>query len=119
MKKREKYENTLKKVEILKSIDPYEFGQICDDLKSVNYKAGDIIIKQNDIGDIFYIVDEGKVHDEKVFEPGKPPQNVKDYGSATILVNLLYSKENQKWQLLSLILIADYYFLIVWPSKGC
>ena len=56
MKKREKYENTLKKVEILKYIDPYEFGQICDDLKSVNYKAGDIIIKRNDIGDIFILL---------------------------------------------------------------
>ena len=34
MKKREKYENTLKKVELLKSMDPYELGQICDALKS-------------------------------------------------------------------------------------
>ena len=55
MKKREKYENTLKKVELLKSIDPYELGQICDALKSSNYKAGDVIIKQNEQGDVFYI----------------------------------------------------------------
>ena len=27
MKRREKYENTLRKVEILKSIDPYELGK--------------------------------------------------------------------------------------------
>ena len=81
MKKREKYENTLKKVEILKSIDPYELGQICDALKSVTFKAGETIIKQNDTGDIFYILDEGKAHAEKVFEDGKPAQNVKDYGS--------------------------------------
>ena len=81
MKKREKYENTLKKVEILKSIDPYELGQICDALKTVIYKAGDVIIKQNDTGDVFYILDEGKAHAEKVFEDGKPAQSVKDYGS--------------------------------------
>ena len=81
MKKREKYENTLKKVEILKSIDPYELGQICDALKAVSYKAGDIIIKQNDTGDIFYIIDEGKCHAEKVFEDGKQPEKVKDYES--------------------------------------
>ena len=81
MKKREKYENTLKKVEILKSIDPYELGQICDALKTVTFKAGETIIKQNDTGDIFYILDEGKAHAEKVFEDGKPAQNVKDYGS--------------------------------------
>ena len=81
MKKREKYENTLKKVELLKSIDPYELGQICDALKTVNYKAGEVIIKQNDTGDVFYILDEGKAHAEKVFESDKPAQNVKDYGS--------------------------------------
>ena len=81
MKKREKYENTLKKVEILKSIDPYELGQICDALKSATYKAGDVIIKQNDTGDVFYILDEGKCHAEKVFEEGKPAEKVKDYES--------------------------------------
>ena len=81
MKKREKYENTLKKVEILKSIDPYELGQICDALKTVNFKKGDIIIKQNDTGDVFYFLDEGRCHAEKVFEEGKPAENVKDYQS--------------------------------------
>ena len=81
IKKREKYENTLKQVEILKSIDPYELGQICDALKTVNFKKGDIIIKQGDRGDIFYFLDEGKCHAEKVFEEGKPAQNVKDYHS--------------------------------------
>ena len=79
MKKREKYENTLKKVEILKSIDPYELGQICDALKTQNFNKGDFIIKQGDRGDVFYILDEGKAHAEKVFEEGKKPQRVKDY----------------------------------------
>ena len=81
MKKREKYENTLKKVEILKSIDPYELGQICDALKTVYFKKGDIIIKQNDRGDVFYFLDEGECHAEKVFEEGKPAENVKQYKS--------------------------------------
>ena len=81
IKKREKYENTLKKVEILKSIDPYELGQICDALKTQNFEKGEIIIKQGDRGDVFYILDEGKAHAEKVLEDGKPPQNVKDYQS--------------------------------------
>ena len=81
IKKREKYENTLKKVEILKSIDPYELGQICDALKTQNFKKGDFIIKQGDRGDVFYILDEGKAHAEKVFDEGKKPQKVKDYES--------------------------------------
>ena len=81
IKKREKYENTLKKVEILQSIDPYELGQICDALKTQNFSKGDMIIKQGDNGDVFYILDEGKAHAEKVFEEGKTPQKVKDYES--------------------------------------
>ena len=79
IKKREKYENTLKKVEILKSIDPYELGQICDALKTKNFEKGEAIINQDDKGDIFFILDEGKAHAEKVFEEGKKPQRVKDY----------------------------------------
>ena len=79
MKKREKYENTLKKVEILKSIDPYELGQICDAIKTVNYKKGDSIIKQDEQGDVFFILDEGHCHAEKIFEKGKAAQRVKEY----------------------------------------
>ena len=79
IKKREKYENTLKKVEILKSIDPYELGQISDALKTKHYSKGETIIKQGDKGDIFFILDEGSAHAEKVFEEGKKPQRVKDY----------------------------------------
>jgi cAMP-dependent protein kinase regulator len=81
IKKREKYENTLKKVEILKSIDPYELGQICDALKTQNFSKGEFIIRQGDRGDVFYILDEGKAHAEKIFEQGKKPQKVKDYES--------------------------------------
>ncbi len=81
IKKREKYENTLKKVEILKSIDPYELGQICDALKTQTFEKGETIIKQGDKGDVFYILDEGKAHAEKVFEDGKKSSNVKDYES--------------------------------------
>ena len=96
MKKREKYENTLKKVEILKSIDPYELGQICDALKSVTYKAGDVIIKQNDTGDVFYILDEGKCHAEKVFEEGKEPQKVKEYESGGFFGELALLKNEPR-----------------------
>ena len=81
IKKREKYENTLKKVEILKSIDPYELGQICDALKSETFNKGDYIIRQGDRGDVFYILDEGNAHAEKVFKEGEKAQKVKDYES--------------------------------------
>ena len=65
----------------MKSIDPYELGQICDALKTKTYSKGETIINQGDKGDIFFILDEGKAHAEKVFEEGKKPQRVKDYES--------------------------------------
>ena len=54
-KKREKYENFLKKVDILSTIDSYELTQICDAVKSSVYMKGDFIIKEGESGDVFYI----------------------------------------------------------------
>ena len=96
MKKREKYENTLKKVEILKSIDPYELGQICDALKTQNFSKGDYIIKQGEKGDIFFILDDGKAHAEKVFDQGKKPQKVKDYESGGFFGELALLKNEPR-----------------------
>ena len=79
IKKREKYENTLKKVDILSTIDVYELGQICDALKTETVPAGTRIIQQDEEGDKFYILDDGKAHAAKVLEPGKPEETVLEY----------------------------------------
>ena len=79
IKKREKYEATLKNVELLSTIDPYELGQICDALKVEKVTAGTKIITQNEEGDKFYIVDEGKAYAAKVLEKGKSETKVKEY----------------------------------------
>ena len=79
VKKREKYENSLKNVPILSTIDNYELGQICDAVNSAKAKKGDYIIKQGEKGDKFYILDEGEAYAAKVFNPGEEEQNVKDY----------------------------------------
>ena len=79
-KKREKYENFLKNVEILSTIDSYEIMQISDAIKSATYKKGDYIIKEGEIGDIFYILEEGECVATKTLEPGKPETVIKDYG---------------------------------------
>ena len=96
IKRREKYENTLKKVEILKSIDPYELGQICDALKIKLITKGDYIIKQGEKGDEFFILDEGKAHAEKVFEEGKPPERVKEYESGGFFGELALLKNEPR-----------------------
>lgn len=79
MKKREQYESFLKSVDILKHIEPYELSQICDALKVKKYKEGEYIIKQNDIGEDFFIIEEGSAVATKVFEEGKEAEPVKDY----------------------------------------
>ena len=46
VKKRERYEDFLQKVEILKGMDPYERSKIADVLKTEKHKAGEYIIRQ-------------------------------------------------------------------------
>ena len=79
LKKREKYENFLKKVDILSTIDSYELMQICDALKTETFKKGDYIIREGECGDLFYILEEGMCIATKALEPGKPAQEIKKY----------------------------------------
>ena len=78
-KKREKYENFLKNVEILGTIEPYELMQISDALKTASFKKGDYIIKEGEMGDVFYILEEGECEATKTLEPGKPDTVIKEY----------------------------------------
>ena len=78
-KKREQYENFLKSVDILSQVDAYELGQIADALKTCNYNAIDYVLKEGEMGDVFYIVVEGNAIATKTLEPGKPPVEVKSY----------------------------------------
>ena len=77
-KKREKYEKFLRNVDILSTIDDYELGQICDSLKDGIYRKGEYIIREGELGDIFYILEEGKCNATKNIEPGKPEIIIKE-----------------------------------------
>lgn len=79
MKKRERNEETLKKVELLSTVEAYELGQIADALKSKKVDAGTNIIKMGEEGNEFYILEEGKAYATKCTEPGKEPERVMDY----------------------------------------
>lgn len=59
-KRRRMYEAFLEEVNILSSLVPYERSKIADALESLTYHPGDIIIKQGDPGDNFYIIESGE-----------------------------------------------------------
>lgn len=46
VKRREKYENFLGKVDLLSSMDPYEKAQLADVLVTKKYRKGDYVIRQ-------------------------------------------------------------------------
>lgn len=79
IKKREKYEASLKLVPILSTLDAYELSQVCDAVRSHNANQGDRIINQNDKGDLFYMLDEGQAYATKVFKEGEKEAKVLDY----------------------------------------
>ena len=57
--KRNHFEEILSKVDILKGMDSYDRIQLADGLKSVNFVAGELVIRQGDWGDLFYLIEEG------------------------------------------------------------
>ncbi len=66
-------------MEILKQVESYELSQICDALQVKKVSEGEEIIKQNESGDNFYIIEEGEAYAMKVFSEGEAVQRVKEY----------------------------------------
>ena len=69
-KKRERYENFLKSVNILSEVDSFELGQISDALRSSHYSKGEFVIREGELGDVFYIIENGTAAATKTMEPG-------------------------------------------------
>lgn len=78
-KKREKYEEFLKSVKILSSMDHYERSKLADAIKEEKFKAAEYIIKEGDQGNVFYMIIEGEAIATKVLQEGAPPQEVMKY----------------------------------------
>jgi cAMP-dependent protein kinase regulator len=51
-------------------MEPYERIKIADALKPHHFKAGEFIMKQGDIGDQFYFLEEGECVCLRVVKPG-------------------------------------------------
>lgn len=51
----------LNNVDLFKNMDKYDKLSLLDGLKAVWFDKGDVIVREGDIGDLFYIVEEGHV----------------------------------------------------------
>ncbi|KAI8927704.1 cyclic nucleotide-binding-like protein [Entophlyctis helioformis] len=69
-RKRRMYESFLEEVPLLVSLEPYERHKIADALESVTFSDGDVIIRQGDVGDNFYIVESGEASVTQTDENG-------------------------------------------------
>ena len=65
IKRREKNEEALAKVEILKNTSSNDISRICDALQVEYYKAGDFIIRENEEGNNFYILENSTCYNCK------------------------------------------------------
>lgn len=79
IKRRQKYEDILKGVKVLDSLDTNERSKLVDALSEEKYSKGDEIIKQGEIGNKFYFIIEGKASARKTVEKGKDPIPVMNY----------------------------------------
>ncbi|EPY52982.1 cAMP-dependent protein kinase regulatory subunit Cgs1 [Schizosaccharomyces cryophilus OY26] len=59
-RQRRMYESLLEEVPILSGLDKYQRQKIADALQTVVYPAGGIVIRQGDIGNQFYLIEDGE-----------------------------------------------------------
>jgi len=74
-KKRQRYDTFLAKVPLLTSMDAYERSQLADALKPESFTDAAAICKQGEVGNKFYIIEEGEA------VASKGGQNVMSYSS--------------------------------------
>lgn len=79
IRKRERYEEFLKNIDLLADMDPYERTQLSDAFKTVSFADGDYVIREGDWGDVFFIVASGAAQATKALSPGSDPVVVKEY----------------------------------------
>lgn len=80
-RKRRMYEGFLRSVPLLQTLGPIEISKVADCLEPISFKPGDIVVKQGDPGDSFYIVVNGEANVTIVSLDGKHEKEVNRLGS--------------------------------------
>lgn len=65
IKRRNKYDSFLSKVELLQELDQYERSKICDCLQPQTFSSGDYIITEGDVGNTFFFIETGTAYATK------------------------------------------------------
>ena len=79
VKRRERFEEIISKVELLETMDPYERSKIADVAVPKKFKAGDYVIKQGEHGDKFYFIEDGEAVATKVLAGKSEAEQVYAY----------------------------------------
>lgn len=91
IRKRKLYESFLKNVSILKTLDNWERLIVADALESVTFQDQEIVVKQGDPGDHFYIIMEGRASVTKNVDNAEVEVSVLGkynyFGEITLLLN--------------------------------
>ncbi|RGB27384.1 cyclic nucleotide-binding-like protein [Rhizophagus diaphanus] len=90
-RKRKAYEDFLRSVTFLSTLDRSEITKLADALEPNNYDDGDTIISQGEPGEHFYIIEQGTVSISKISDTGieqqLPSLNVGSYFGELALIN--------------------------------
>ncbi|OQS00438.1 cAMP-dependent protein kinase regulatory subunit [Achlya hypogyna] len=76
MKKRDQYKGFIEKVPLLESLSEYERLTVADALRVATFNDGEVIIRQGDDGNLFYIISEGTAVCTKQVSPTDPIQEI-------------------------------------------
>lgn len=71
MKRRDRFEDFVSKIELLQCLDVYERSKITDCLNTDKYKDGETVITMGEVGNKFYFVEEGTAKATKPNESGE------------------------------------------------
>jgi len=80
VRRRQRFEDTLSKIELLDTMDPYERSKIADVAIPTQIKAGDYVIRQGEPGEKFYFIEEGNAVATKILPGRNEPEVVYNYG---------------------------------------
>lgn len=96
VKKREKYVSFLSNVEILKTLNDYEINLIADAIREEKVAKDELVIKQGESGDKFYILESGNAVAIKTFVEDNITEEVYNYTEGSYFGELALIKDEPR-----------------------